>query len=148
MSRDRRRSGERRPFRVVLDTNAVVSALLFGQGPAAALRRMWLEGRIQPLVSGATVAELIRVLAYPKFRLSTQDQEELLGDYLPVTTVVRIPDPPPSVPRCRDPHDLPFLHLAAAGKADAIVTGDADLLALADDVAYRILTLAEILEGM
>ena len=34
------------------------------------------------------------------------------------------------MPDCREPHDLPFLHLATAGKADALVSGDGDLLAL------------------
>ena len=36
----------------------------------------------------------------------------------------------PCVPDCREPHGLPFLHLATAGKADALVGGDGDLLAL------------------
>jgi predicted nucleic acid-binding protein len=35
------------------------------------------------------------------------------------------------VPPCRDPHDLPFLRLAVAGKAKALVSGDRDLLTLA-----------------
>ena len=84
-----------------------------------------------PLASQATVAELARVLRYPKFGLSTAEQEELLADYLPWVQVVHVPDPPPAVPRCRDPFDLPSLHLAVAGKAHALVSGDRDLLALA-----------------
>lgn len=117
--------------RAVLDTNVVVSALVFGGGPAARLRRAWQGGAVLPLVSTATVQELIRVLAYPKFKLDAQDQQELLADYLPWAEVVSVPEPPPRVPECRDPHDLPFLHLAAAGRADVLVTEDADLLALA-----------------
>ena len=50
------------------------------------------------------------------------------------------PDPPPPVPHCRDPFDRPFLELALAGRADALVTGDADLLALADSFTVPILT--------
>lgn len=42
-----------------------------------------------------------------------------------------MPDPPPAVPDCRDPADKPFLELARAWQADALVTGDADLLTLA-----------------
>lgn len=42
-----------------------------------------------------------------------------------------VPEPPPPVPPCRDRFDLPFLHVAVAGKAHAIVSGDKDLLALA-----------------
>jgi putative PIN family toxin of toxin-antitoxin system len=117
--------------RVVLDTNVVLSALLFRNGPAARLRTGWQSGRFVPLASAATTRELVRVLTYPKFRLAPGEQEELLADYVPWVRVVRIPDPPPLVPACRDPFDVPFLHLAAAGKAQAVVSGDKDLLALA-----------------
>jgi len=121
-----------RPPRVVLDTNLVLSALVFAQGRLAVLRRAWQSGHCVPLVSKATTAELIRVLAYPKFKLSDEDQQELLADYLPWCTTVRIPNPPPATPDCRDPFDLPFLQLAVAGKADYLVSGDQDLLILAD----------------
>lgn len=128
-----------KPPRVVLDTNAVLSALVFGKGPTAQLRGAWQRGDFVPLVSTATVQELVRVLAYPKFRLDTAAQQELLADYLPHTLVVRIPEPPPAVPACRDAFDLPFLHLAAAGRADVLVSGDADLLALASQVRFTII---------
>ena len=120
------------PLRVVLDTNVVLSALVFGAGTAGRLRLGWQQGAIAPLVSTATVQELIRVLAYPKFGLSRSEQDELLADYLPHTQAVRIPAPPPTVPKCRDPLDVPFMHLAVAGKAKVLVSGDRDLLALAD----------------
>lgn len=67
---------------------------------------------------------------YPKFKLSAAEQEELLADLMPRVEVVRVPDPTPDVPACRDPVDLPFLHLAVTGKARALVSGDRDLLAL------------------
>jgi predicted nucleic acid-binding protein len=44
------------------------------------------------------------------------------------------------VPRCRDESDLPFLHLAVAARADALVGGDADLLALAGKLKIPVLT--------
>lgn len=135
----RRSKSDRKPPRVVLDTNAVLSALVFGKGPTAQLRGAWQRGDFVPLVSTATVQELVRVLAYPKFRLDTAAQQELLADYLPHTLVVRIPEPPPAVPACRDAFDLPFLHLAAAGHADVLVSGDADLLALASQVCFTII---------
>lgn len=49
---------------------------------------------------------------------------------MPWVEVVRVSDPPPAVPACRDPFDLPFLHLAVADRARALVSGDRDLLAL------------------
>jgi putative PIN family toxin of toxin-antitoxin system len=120
-----------KPPRVVLDTNVVLSALLFGSGPTARVRVGWQSGRLVPLASTATAQELVRVLRYPKFRLLPTEQAELLADFMPWVMVVEIPTPPPQVPPCRDPLDLPFLHLAVAGKARALVSGDRDLLALA-----------------
>lgn len=119
------------PPRVVLDTNVVLSALVFRGGPAGRVRAGWQSGRFVPLASTATAQELVRVLGYPKSRLSAEEQEELLADFMPWVEVVRIPDPPPAAPACRDPFDLPFLHLAVAGRARALVSGDRDLLALA-----------------
>lgn len=126
----------RAPPRVVLDTNVVVSALLFGAGSAARVRAGWQAGRFTPLASTATAQELVRVLAYPKFRLAADEQAELLADYLPWVHAVRIPEPPPAAPRCRDPFDVAFLHLAAAGKAGALVSSDRDLLALAGTTGF------------
>ena len=117
--------------RVVLDTNVVLSALVFRGGAAAQVRQAWQRGLVLPLASTATVQELVRVLAYPKFRLSPAEQDELLADYLPYAETVRIPEPPPMVPECRDLLDLPFMHLAVTGKAQVLVSGDRELLAIA-----------------
>jgi putative PIN family toxin of toxin-antitoxin system len=119
--------------RVVLDTNVVLSALVFRGGAAGLVRQAWQRGVLLPLASTATVQELMRVLAYPKFRLSPAEQDELLADYLPYAKTVRIPQPPPTVPDCRDVWDLPFMHLAVAGKAKVLVSGDRDLLAIATE---------------
>ena len=136
------------PPRVVLDTNVVLSALVFGGGPAARIRRAWQGGGCVPLVSTATVQELIRVLAYPKFRLSDEGREHLLADYLPWAATVAMPARPPATPPCRDPFDVPFLELAAAGRASMLVSGDRDLLSLADQPRYRILTPADFLASL
>ena len=126
--------------RVVIDTNLVLSALVFAHGRLSPLRLAWQGGFCQPLVSSATAAELIRVLAYPKFKLTTENQQELLADYLPYCTTVRMPAKLPATPDCRDKFDLPFLQLAVEGKADDLVTGDQDLLSLADQFTCPIIT--------
>jgi putative PIN family toxin of toxin-antitoxin system len=115
---------------VVLYTNVVLSALVFSAGPAGRIRAGWQAGRFIPLASASTAQELVRVLAYPKFRLAPAEREELLADWLPSVAVVTMPDPPPAVPHCRDPFDLPILQLAVAARAPALVSGDRDLLAL------------------
>ncbi len=137
-----------RPPRVVLDTNLALSALVFANGRLAALRHAWQSGRCVPLVSRATTAELIRVLAYPKFKLSAEEQQELLADYLPWSAAIRISNPPPATPACRVPYDQPFLQLALAGKAAYLVSGDNDLLSLHDRFAYPIVTAEHFLAAL
>lgn len=125
--------------RLVPDTNVLLSALLFSSGSLAWLRRAWQSETILPLVSQATALELIRVLSYPKFRLSDEEREDMLADYLPWCETVIVSDPP-DVPLCPDPFDRPFLELALTRKADALVTGDEDMLALAQEFPVPILT--------
>jgi putative PIN family toxin of toxin-antitoxin system len=119
------------PLRVVLDTNVVLSALVFRAGVAARLRGLWQQGAFVPVVNRDTAAELMRVLAYPKFKLGAAEREELLADYLPYAeTVAEAQTPAPDTPICRDPADQMFLDLAYSAKAEALVTGDEDLLSL------------------
>ncbi|MGH8213502.1 MAG: putative toxin-antitoxin system toxin component, PIN family [Rhodanobacteraceae bacterium] len=138
----------RNPPRWVLDTNVVLSALIRPGGITGRLRLAWQGGFFVPLASRDTVSELIRVLAYPKFKLAHEEQHELLSDYLPWTETVRIPGPPPKTPRCRDPHDLPFLQLAFGARADALISGDADLLVLASLSRIALITPAQVIERL
>jgi putative PIN family toxin of toxin-antitoxin system len=123
-------------LRVVFDTNAVISALVFTAGRMAWLRAHWRERRSISFVSRATTAELKRVLGYPRLKLSEEKQFELMGDYLPYCETVDVAEFCPI--QCRDPKDQPFLDLAQSGKADLLVTGDYDLLALAGQTAFHI----------
>lgn len=116
--------------RVVLDTNVVLSALLFTAGRLAWIRHAWQRQQLQPLVCKEIANELLRVLAYPKFKLTTQEQRDLLADFLPYADVVGQPTPWPDLPACRDEEDHVFLVLAHVAKADALVTGDAGILAM------------------
>lgn len=133
-------------MKVVLDTNTVVSALLFPSGRLGKLRSLWTDGRARPLVSTATADELIRALAYPKFGLSEEDIQVALAAYLPFTETmeVRLVGRAKRL-RCRDPHDQAFVELAYAGDADVLVSGDKDLLALADETPFPIETPREFL---
>jgi len=129
---------------VVIDTNIIVSALIFG-GSVARLRSAWQDNLFVPLVSKVTITELLRVLAYPKFRLTLAEQEDLLADYILFCETVVLPEVLPAVPTCRDPFDVPFLMLAIAGRADYLVTGDRDLLSLKDAFSCSIVTADEFL---
>lgn len=136
-------AASRNGLRWVLDTNVVLSALIRPGGVTGKLRLAWQAGWFTPLISRATATELIHVLDYPKFKLNPAEQHELLADYLPWAEVIRLPARLPSTPACRDPHDLPFLQLAFSARADALVTGDADLLVLAPLRSLALLTPAE-----
>ena len=130
--------------RWVLDSNVLVSALLFPAGRSTWIRDAWRSGTIVPLANRRTTTELIRALCHPRFGLSPREREDLLADYLPHCESVSVSTPPP-VLHCRDPFDRPFPELAVAGDADALVTGDKDLHSLAPTFPIPILTPADAL---
>lgn len=134
--------------RVVLDTNCLVSALIFSRGRFAWLREAWQGGRGVPLASRDTVGELLRVLNYPKFKLARDEQEALLAEFLPHVETVGSEPPPDWLPDVRDPDDRIFPALAVAAQADALVSGDGDLHAVKADFRIPILTVAEFSEWL
>lgn len=137
------------PPRVVLDTNVVLSALVFRAGLASRLRVLWQQGAFLPVVSRGSAAELMRVLAYPKFKLDADEREELLADYLPYAqTVADIQTPAVADGLvCRDPADQMFLDLAYSAQVEALVSGDEDLLSLRDQCPrFAILRPADFLQ--
>jgi putative PIN family toxin of toxin-antitoxin system len=114
--------------RVVIDTNVYVSRALRENSLAGrAVDRAWLEGTT--LLSAATFAELRVVLMREKFAryILPGSLEPYLERVRAIAEIVMIPSP---IRACRDPHDDKFLEAAVHGLADAIVTGDEDLLAL------------------
>ena len=124
--------------RVVFDTNVILSALLFTHGQLTWLVGHWQAGNCVPLISRSTAAELTRILAYPKFRLTAEEQLEALASYVPFCEAIGIANPYPVL--CRDPKDQRFLDLAENGRADLLVTGDDDLLVLGGQTAFVIET--------
>jgi uncharacterized protein len=126
-------------LRVVLDTNVAVSALVFDRGVMAWLRHAWQRSLFTPLIDETCMRELVRVLAYPKLKLDDEKIRDLLGDYLPYAEVVlSAANARARLPVCRDPDDQPFLHLADAGNADVLVTGDKALLDLQGQTKFKI----------
>ena len=121
--------------RVVLDTNVVLSALLFRSGRLSQIRQSWQTRRFVPLVCRQSMAELVRVLGYKKFKLSQTDLNTALAicmPYVEVHTLEHPTRPKAHVPQCRDPKEQIFLDLAHSAQADFLVTGDEDLLVLHD----------------
>lgn len=115
-------------IRAVLDTNVLVSALLF-TGPPSQLVPAWQAGRLCPVVSAGILEEYLRVLAYPKFKLTNSEIHSLIeGEVLPFVETVRAK--PISVPALRDPDDMKFLACARTAGVRWLVSGDDDLLSL------------------
>ena len=96
---------------------------------------------LQPIASRIR-QRLVMTRAYPNFPLSGEDRQDLLDDCLSFCETAAVPEPPPRVPECRGPCDRKFLELALAGQADARVTGDGDLQALAEEFCVPILSAA------
>jgi putative PIN family toxin of toxin-antitoxin system len=114
--------------RVVLDTNVVVSALLF-TGISSKLVPLWEGGGITALVSRGILEEYLRVLSYPKFKLSEGDIKGLIQEeLLPYVDVVKPWRRLRAVDR--DPSDDKFVECVVAGKARVIISGDKDLLSI------------------
>ena len=119
-------------MRVVIDTNVLLAGLLW-RGPPYELLQHARSGALTFISSPELLAELSEVLARPKFdeivKRSKSSREQIL---VQVRMLAEVIDPPPlPQPVCRDPDDDAVLALAMAAQADAIVSGDEDLLSLA-----------------
>lgn len=115
-------------IKVVIDTNVLVSALLFGGTPAR-LRPLWKEKLVRPFISQGIIDEYLRVLAYPKFQLCQSEIEYLLHqEILPWFESITASQGESFVHE--DPSDDKFIWCAEAGKVDWIVSGDDHLLKL------------------
>ena len=114
--------------RAVVDTNVLVSQLMLPRSvPDDAVRKAIVNGRL--LFSDSTMKALADVLSRPKLKryITIEDGKQFLSglcslcEFIPIIRSVR---------ECREPGDDKFLEVALNGRADFILTGDADLLAL------------------
>jgi putative PIN family toxin of toxin-antitoxin system len=131
------------PQRVVFDTNAVISALLFANSvPGKALVKA--QNKII-LASEATLLELIAVVERPKWDryVERELRTRLVAEYIAACKTIPIPS---TLRVCRDPKDDKFLDVAINGHADTIVSGDQDLLVLNPFRGISILTPAQYLQ--
>lgn len=129
-----------KPPRVVLETAVVVTALMFGGGPAARLRQAWKVGRCRPMACKTTALDLGANLAHPHLGLTAQEQQQLLGDYLPYVLKVRVPQADQAA-TADEPAALAYVRLAMAGQAHALVSGDETLLAAPERFPFAVMAL-------
>jgi putative PIN family toxin of toxin-antitoxin system len=108
--------------RIVLDTNVLVSGLLSPGGPPGRIVDLLTTGRISLLFDDRILAEYRAVLARPRLRIEPAEAGAILD--LITHEGLLTPAPPLGV-ELPDPDDLPFLEVAVAGAAEALVTGNA-----------------------
>ncbi|HWB51235.1 MAG TPA: putative toxin-antitoxin system toxin component, PIN family [Stellaceae bacterium] len=114
-------------MRVVLDTNVLISAAL-KRNSTPGLVAHTVERHAGLLKSIATERQLLDVIARPYFMaLIDADTRSWLRSLMEAAQLVAISE---RIVGCRDPTDDKFLDLVVNGRAEAIVTGDADLLML------------------
>ena len=114
--------------RFVIDTNVIVSALIFPSSPPRlAFNKAYDEGKI--LASRVTILELEEVVNRKKFDkyISKEKRLQFIAKFFDDVEIIEIVEP---VVACRDRKDDKFLELAVNGNADCIITGDRDLLIL------------------
>ena len=130
--------------KVVVDTNVLVSALLFGGKPGK-LIPLWQRGKIRPLASKEIIDEYLRVITYPKFKLAEEEINFLLyQEILPYFEVIDVESGPRII--IKDSEDDKFIRCALAGKAKCIVSGDRHLLAIKTYRKIKILTPSDFLQ--
>ncbi len=128
-------------MRVVFDTNIYISALAIpGSQAEQALSRI-LEGADTLLISKAILDELLSILA----RKFSHDPEELSQVAVIVTDMTEVVKPKGRVKVFKDDPDNRVLECAEAGRADAIVTGDQEMLRLKQYRGTRLISLRDYL---
>lgn len=130
-------------MRLVLDTNVVASALLWGGVPRLLLQAA-REKRVALFTSTPLLAELTDILGRPKFakkiEASMLSLDQLVDRYRELTIVVR---PTPVSGIAPDPDDDVVIGTALAAKADWIVTGDQPLLSVATYQGIQIVSVSQ-----
>lgn len=130
-------------MRIVLDTNVLISALLFGDRLAQFVK-LWRMGRIKLLVSRDITNEYLKVLAYPKFELTKREIFKIIREELaPYVERVEITHTTHAV--LEDASDNKFLECAVSGKAHYIVSGDEHLLVIKSYKGIPIITASKFL---
>lgn len=129
-------------MRLVLDTNVVLSALLWRGTPYRLLETIRQQPRLKIYSSTTLLEELADVLTRPsatkRLALIGKAAREVLADYVEVVELVEPIEVPRVVPN--DPDDDHVIAAACAAHADCIASGDSDLLSLGSFQGIDILT--------
>lgn len=130
-------------MRVVLDTNVLISGLMYPDSTPGMIVRAWREARFELLLTVEQLTEIGRVLSYPKIRKILKWDRATIENFLKQlylrSELIDISGVAVSVPR--DSGDNFILAALIVGEAECLVSGDTDLLSLRD--RYAVVTPAE-----
>lgn len=129
--------------RLVLDTNTVISAL-FWQGSPRTVYDLVRAGKYQLLSSREIESELIRVLSYPKFGLTSLEILPIINSYKQHAVTVPIISDIDAIRKDRT--DNIFLACAVDGRGNFIISGDHHLLELQSFQGIPIVTAQRFLQ--
>lgn len=125
----------KKPPKVVLDTNLIISALIFGGKPQQ-VYNLVLEKQIIGITSSILLAELTEVLTKKfNFELIRVEQLEKI-----IKKHFKMVNPKQTIKILQDIDDNRVLEAAITGKCSYILTGDSDLLTLKTFRQIKILT--------
>src|SRR3990172_313236 len=137
-------------FRVVLDANQFVSAILNQDGPPAKVLNAWREGLFELVISPSIIDEIRKVLNYPrlsKIHKKSPKEIDLFLEDLEILAFVA-PEKLSLSVVLDDPTDVKYLVAALEGDAKFIVTGDSDLLKIREYEGVEIVTAREFLKEL
>ena len=120
-------------MRLVLDTNVLVSGLLFPGGPPSRLVKAWRAGAFDLVISDFVIDELTRTWAHlaPRLKATPDDLADFIDTIGVRAELLRINAAMlarAGTAGLRDANDLPVLALLIGSGADHLITGDKDLL--------------------
>lgn len=130
-------------IRIVLDTNVLVSAVVFGGNPRRVIESI-LEGSVHLTLSREILDELEGVLCRKKFGISSQVIRKISNELESICDIV-MPKRRIAVMRS-DPYDNMVLERAVEAKADYIVSGDTHLLDLREFEGIKIVNPSRFLD--
>lgn len=133
---------EKNPPRVVIDSNVVISGLVFGGTPYIVLLLV-VSGQIQSVVSRVILSEIEEAFER-KFSLSLEDKELTIHEYTQESIKVELGGEEVNIARDKD--DNKIIETAVEGNCQYIVSGDKDLLVLKNYKNIKILSPKDFLE--
>lgn len=129
-------------MRVLLDANVLISAAIRPRGtPGLVIAALLERDAFELVLSPRIVAEVEAALRLRKIRKYLREPDQALLWLADLAALADLADDTGRAKGvCRDPDDDAVLSAAIEGRADVIVTGDADLLALGEHEGIAIVT--------